>query len=278
MIKSRMSVKRFFRHSLGFKMPRGFGILTNPKKALYNRIYNRTSFSIARLFKPSKDEGELAIGIMKLILIAGVGGIVVGFISTYWIEMLIVIAIILGLVIAFFIFRSSKPSIDRSLRRSQKLLDANKYKEVIDLLTPFSKEYNINVFNQLAFANAGLNNTKSAIKYLEQIYLNTSKEDNIRYFFGNKLSAMLLIDNQIDEAEKIFKDFSYRKRKFNSDTMNIGLNLAKILLNNNRIEEAHIVLKRLKKANIENDQSPATPMTNIEIKREVDQILFETSH
>ncbi len=42
-IAARTSVKRYIRHSLGFKAPRGWGWLTNPKKAAYNRIYNRTS-------------------------------------------------------------------------------------------------------------------------------------------------------------------------------------------------------------------------------------------
>lgn len=32
-------------------MPRGWGWLTDPKKALYNRVYNRTSFSIFDLIK-----------------------------------------------------------------------------------------------------------------------------------------------------------------------------------------------------------------------------------
>lgn len=42
-IAARTSVKRFVRHSLGLKAPRGWGWLTNPKRALYNRIYNRTT-------------------------------------------------------------------------------------------------------------------------------------------------------------------------------------------------------------------------------------------
>ena len=37
------SVKRIIRHNLGFKAPRGWGWVTNPKKALYNRVYNRTT-------------------------------------------------------------------------------------------------------------------------------------------------------------------------------------------------------------------------------------------
>ncbi|MFM7015605.1 MAG: hypothetical protein ACKOX3_04685 [Bacteroidota bacterium] len=42
-IAARTSVKRIIRHSLGLKAPRGWGWLTNPKKAAYNRIYNRTT-------------------------------------------------------------------------------------------------------------------------------------------------------------------------------------------------------------------------------------------
>lgn len=42
-IAARTSVKRIIRHNLGFKAPRGLGWITDPKKALYNRVYNRTS-------------------------------------------------------------------------------------------------------------------------------------------------------------------------------------------------------------------------------------------
>jgi hypothetical protein len=42
-IAARTSVKRVIRHNLGFKAPRGMGWLTNPKKAAYNRVYNRTT-------------------------------------------------------------------------------------------------------------------------------------------------------------------------------------------------------------------------------------------
>ena len=45
MIGARTSPARFVRHSLGLKAPRGYGWLTNPKRAAYNRIYNRTSVS-----------------------------------------------------------------------------------------------------------------------------------------------------------------------------------------------------------------------------------------
>jgi hypothetical protein len=42
-IASRLSVKRYVRHNLGIKAPRGWGWLTNPRRALYNRIYTRTT-------------------------------------------------------------------------------------------------------------------------------------------------------------------------------------------------------------------------------------------
>ncbi|WP_285412781.1 hypothetical protein [Variovorax sp. efr-133-TYG-130] len=44
-IAARTSLKRVVRHSLGFKAPRGWGWLTNPKRAARNRIYNRTTIS-----------------------------------------------------------------------------------------------------------------------------------------------------------------------------------------------------------------------------------------
>lgn len=45
-VAARTSPARFMRHSLGLKAPRGWGWLTNPRRAAYNRVYNRTSFSL----------------------------------------------------------------------------------------------------------------------------------------------------------------------------------------------------------------------------------------
>lgn len=42
-IAARTSVKRVLRHNLGLKAPRGLGWVTDPKKALYNKVYNKTS-------------------------------------------------------------------------------------------------------------------------------------------------------------------------------------------------------------------------------------------
>jgi hypothetical protein len=42
-IAARTSLKRVVRHNLGFKAPKGFGWFTDPKKAAYNKVYNKTS-------------------------------------------------------------------------------------------------------------------------------------------------------------------------------------------------------------------------------------------
>lgn len=42
-LAARTSVKRVIRHNLGFKAPKGFGWFTNPKKAAYNKVYNKTT-------------------------------------------------------------------------------------------------------------------------------------------------------------------------------------------------------------------------------------------
>ncbi|GEM_PF-188416 len=53
-IAARTSWKRVVRHSLGLKAPRGMGLLTNPKKALYNRVYSRTTVGVDKLLKVPK--------------------------------------------------------------------------------------------------------------------------------------------------------------------------------------------------------------------------------
>lgn len=51
MISARTSPSRLVRHSFGIKAPRGGGWLTNPKRAAYNRVYSRTTFSIWSVIK-----------------------------------------------------------------------------------------------------------------------------------------------------------------------------------------------------------------------------------
>lgn len=42
-IAARLSLKRIIRHSLKIKAPKGWGWITDPKRAAYNKVYNQTS-------------------------------------------------------------------------------------------------------------------------------------------------------------------------------------------------------------------------------------------
>lgn len=42
-LAARTSPKRYARQNLGLKAPRGWGWLTNPRRAAYNRVYQRTT-------------------------------------------------------------------------------------------------------------------------------------------------------------------------------------------------------------------------------------------
>lgn len=48
-LSARTSLKRYVRHSLGVKAPRGYGVVTNPKRAAYNWVYRRTTVGIEDL-------------------------------------------------------------------------------------------------------------------------------------------------------------------------------------------------------------------------------------
>lgn len=50
-IAARTSTKRVVKNALGLRAPRGYGWLTNPKKAAYNRVYDRTTFSFWSLLR-----------------------------------------------------------------------------------------------------------------------------------------------------------------------------------------------------------------------------------
>ncbi|HET6249473.1 MAG TPA: hypothetical protein VFE47_17415 [Tepidisphaeraceae bacterium] len=72
-IAARTSLKRYVRHSLGFKAPRGWGWLTNPKKAAYNRVYYRTTFGLNDLFRQRR---RRASGGCLLMIVASLAALV----------------------------------------------------------------------------------------------------------------------------------------------------------------------------------------------------------
>jgi hypothetical protein len=72
-IAARTSWKRVVRHNLGLKAPRGWGWLTNPRKAAYNRIYNRTTVGCALVLAMAGAIGG-AILVLALHTVTAQGG------------------------------------------------------------------------------------------------------------------------------------------------------------------------------------------------------------
>jgi hypothetical protein len=66
-ISARTSVKRALRHRLGLKAPRGYGWLSNPKKAAYNRLYRRTTFDLTA--PPRGSAGGWVVLILVVLLL-----------------------------------------------------------------------------------------------------------------------------------------------------------------------------------------------------------------
>lgn len=64
-ISARTSWKRYVRHSLGVKAPRGYGWLTSPKRAAYNRVYYRKN-------KAWKGAGPVLI-LLALLILGAIG-------------------------------------------------------------------------------------------------------------------------------------------------------------------------------------------------------------
>jgi hypothetical protein len=74
-IAARTSIKRYIRQSMGLKAPRGWGWLTNPKKAAYNRIYYRTTFGWRDLVKGGRRQRASSQGcVISLLTVAGIAG------------------------------------------------------------------------------------------------------------------------------------------------------------------------------------------------------------
>ncbi len=75
-LAARTSWKRYVRHSLGAKAPRGWGWLTNLKKAAYNRIYNRTTVDPIKLLTGRRRRASTGCMVWFAALVGGSVGFV----------------------------------------------------------------------------------------------------------------------------------------------------------------------------------------------------------
>jgi hypothetical protein len=68
---ARTSFRRLARQRLGLRAPRGWGWLTNPRKAAYNRVYRRTTFSMW----PRRSRAGLGCCVPLAFVLAGLAGL-----------------------------------------------------------------------------------------------------------------------------------------------------------------------------------------------------------
>lgn len=73
-IAARLSIKRQVVHRMGLKMPRGLGWLRDPNRALYNRVYSRTTVDPLKLIGKSTS----IVGVIFGVIVAVVVGIFSG--------------------------------------------------------------------------------------------------------------------------------------------------------------------------------------------------------
>ena len=148
MISARTSPARFIKHSMWFKMPRGFWFFTNPRKAAYNRIYNRTSFSIWSLFSMKKNwiiSSLFGIGLVLYIIWQIPNG-----------ARIIIILLIIGIAIYFFIKKENNRKLLINLEAEMRhtilesftkrySTDEEKLEHIVDLINLIYHQKSINL-------------------------------------------------------------------------------------------------------------------------------------
>lgn len=60
-ISSRFSPKRYVRHRLGIKLPRGYGWIRDPKKYVYNKMYYRLTVGVDQLIDASAQSKQIRV-------------------------------------------------------------------------------------------------------------------------------------------------------------------------------------------------------------------------
>ena len=89
-IAARTSIKRHLRHSVGLKMPSGTGWIFNPKKWLYNKIYNKVTISPEKLVAKATNTKQKTItkNIHDAVSAIMLGGIALTIVSFFVVIML----------------------------------------------------------------------------------------------------------------------------------------------------------------------------------------------
>lgn len=182
-IAARTSPKRFIRQSLGIKMPRGYGWVTNPKKFAYNKVYNKTTIGLggAGLLLAGAKATSHHAAVKKQQTSSMTAGQCLGCFAVFLFFIFLILCFtvppigILGVIgmIAIFAYYLSRPKqkANARLKAAVKKIQAGKDDEALALL----KEAitlapdNITVLYQLSLLLFQKEAYKEAIPYLEHL-------------------------------------------------------------------------------------------------------------
>jgi len=163
-VSARTSWKRAVRHRAGLKAPKGAGVFTNPKKAMYNKVYNRTTLGVGDIGKSGsisnkrKDQFENSSSYIPVDNDAPFALTPHSFIEQInerkkfgkdgWAKLIVILGVlflignpILGIPLAagggFWLYKMSKTPWYRykeNIAKAKKLLKSDKFDEAIPLL------------------------------------------------------------------------------------------------------------------------------------------------
>jgi tetratricopeptide (TPR) repeat protein len=262
-ISARLSFKRYIRHNLGLKAPRGLGVFTNPKKASYNFIYNRTSISIDRLFSTRKKRGESVSGFVIFIMVVI---LLSSFIELHWKTILIVIGLIVGFLLIFFFTFSKSKRAKNICDKAIKLHQTGQTNMAINLLKEqISKKDDFEAIDLLASLHAELNENGIAMQYFN-LLLTKPIYNDMKELVSNKLSRLYLISNSPHEVEVLFKNLNYRNKNLNSDSLNIAYHLGLFFKSKGELTKAKHYFEKVVNSKIPSNQSQINLLSNEELK------------
>ncbi|KAA3436758.1 tetratricopeptide repeat protein [Rufibacter hautae] len=269
-IAARTSWKRYVRHNLGLKAPKGFGIFTNPKKAIYNYAYNRTSVSVDRLFKTSNKSkgsgGSFVAAVISLFLLA----ILLNFVIENW----IVISVVIVILLVLYLILNNYNEKNDPIKIVMVFYEKKEYDNAISFLNgEITRDpKNVVLIDLLASVYAENKNYGKAVENFN-LLLSMPLDDSFLEQITNKLCSVHLNQNMPDKAELLFNARVYRKRNLSSDMLSIALSLSDYYIKINDFSKAKRLLDKIIKSKVPEFNSPINRSDNFTIRQTALQYL-----
>lgn len=168
---------------MGLKAPRGMGMLTNPKKALYNKVYRKTTFGIEDVLKSGKrtaskatySSAPVSLNSMpkppmgasqkKILWIGIIGTIVLIFTGVG-----VVLAPFFLIGVVYYWNKTPEVRMKKALTMSNFLYKKGQIQESVDVLLPFKDSKNYEVYSRLGYRYGQLGNYQEAETYSQYCY------------------------------------------------------------------------------------------------------------